>query len=69
MTVKFSLLVYLATFNILTNVESHMGPEVVAFNKVLYSILFIVTYNKGIISLFYYPNAEILRNIEFFLIK
>ena len=69
MTVRFNLLIYLATFNILANVGSHIGPEVVAFNKVFYSVLSIVTCNGGIILLFYYPNAETLRDIEFFLIK
>ena len=69
MTVRFGLLIYLATFDILANVGSHMGPEVVVFNKVLHSVLSIVTYNRGIVSLFYYPNAEIFRDIEFPLIK
>ena len=46
-----------------------MGPEVVAFNKILCSILFIVAYNGGIMSLFYYPNIETLKDIEFSLIK
>ena len=69
MTVRFNSLIYLATFNILANVRSHMRPEVIAFNKILHFILFIIAYNRGIISLFYYPNTEIFRNIEFFLIK
>ena len=69
MAVRFSLLIYLATFNILANVESYIKPEVVAFNKILHFILFIVAYNGGIILLFYYPNTETLRDIEFFLIK
>ena len=69
MTVRFNLLIYLVTFDILMNVGSYMGPEIIAFNKVLYSILFIVAYNRGIMSLFYYPNAETLRDIEFSLIK
>ena len=69
MMVGFNLLIYLVTFNILANVGSHMGLEVVAFNKVLYFVLFIVARNGGIISLFYYSNAETLRNIEFLLVK
>ena len=69
MMVRFSSLIYLATFNILANVGSYMGPEVVAFDKVLHSVLFIMARNGGIVSLFYYPNAEILRDIEFPLIK
>ena len=69
MTVRFNLLIYLATFNILANIESHIGPEVIAFNKVLCFILFIVTYNGGIMSLFYYPNIKTFRDIEFPLIK
>ena len=69
MTVRFGLLIYLVTFDILANVGSHMGSEVVAFNKVLCFMLFIVACNGGIISLFYYFNAETLRDIEFFLIK
>ena len=51
------------------NVGSHMGPEVVAFNKIFCFILSIIAYNRDIISLFYYPNAETLRDIKFLLIK
>ena len=69
MLVGFGLLIYLITFNILANVESYIGPEVVAFNKVLYFILFIMAYNGGIMSLFYYPNMKTFRDIEFPLIK
>ena len=69
MMVRFGLLIYLVTFNILANVGSYMGPEVVAFNKILCFMLFIMAYNGGIMSLFYYSNAETLRNIEFFLVK
>ena len=69
MTVRFNSLIYLVTFNILANVESYMRPEVIAFNKILCFILFIVAYNRGIMSLFYYFNAETFRDIKFFLIK
>ena len=69
MTVGFSLLIYLATFNILANVGSHMGPKVVTFNKILCFMLSIVARNRGIMSLFYYFNAETLRNIKFPLVK
>ena len=51
------------------NIGSYMGPEIVAFNKILYFVLFIVAYNKGIILPFYYSNTETLRDIKFFLIK
>ena len=67
--VRFNLLIYLVTFNILTNIGSYMGPEVVAFNKILYFILSIVACNGGIILLFYYPNTKIFRDIEFSLVK
>ena len=69
MMVRFSLLIYLITFDILANVGSHIRPEIVIFNKVLRSILFIVAYNRGIILLFYYSNIIIFRDIEFPLIK
>ena len=69
MTIRFSLLIYLATFNILTNIGSHIGPKVVIFNKILYSVLFIVTYNRGIVSLFNYSNVKTFKDIEFLLIK
>ena len=69
MIIRFSLLIYLVTFDILANVGSYMGLEVVAFDKILCSILFIVACNRGIMSLFYYFNAETFRNIKFFLIK
>ena len=68
-TVRFSLLIYLVTFNILINVGSHIGLEIIAFNKILHFILIVVVYNGNIISLFYYSNAETFRDIEFFLIK
>ena len=69
MIIRFSLLIYLVTFNILTNLGSYIGLEVVAFNKILYSVLTIVIYNRGIILLFYYSNAKTFRNIEFSLVK
>ena len=69
MTVRFSLLIYLVTFNILINVGSYIGPEVVAFNKVLYFVLSVVIYNRDIMLLFYYSNTETFRDIEFPLIK
>ena len=69
MTVRFSLLIYLVIFDILTNVGSYMGPEEVIFTKILSFILSIVAYNRGIIFIFYYPNTETLRDIEFFLVK
>ena len=69
MTVKFNLLIYLVTFNILTNIGSHMESEIIIFNKVLCFILFIVVYNGDIMSLFYYFNTETLRDIKFPLIK
>ena len=46
-----------------------MGPKVVAFNKIPYSVLSIVAYNRGIILLFYYSNIKTFRNIEFLLVK
>ena len=69
MMIRFNLLIYLVTFNILANVGSYIGPEIVAFNKVLCSVLSIVIYNRGIMLLFYYSNTETLRNINFFIIK
>ena len=66
MIIRFSLLIYLVIFDILANIGSYIGPEVIMFNKVLRFVLFIVIYNGGIISLFYYPNAETLRDIESF---
>ena len=69
MIIRFNLLIYLTTFDILADVRSHMGPEIIIFNKVLYSILFIVACNRGIILLFYYSNTETFRDIEFSLIK
>ena len=69
MTVRSNLLIYLATFNILANIGSHIEPEVVVFNKILHSVLSVVVHNRGIILFFYYPNTEIFRNIKFSLIK
>ena len=69
MTVRFNLLIYLVIFDILVNIRSYMGPKVITFNKILYSVLFIIAYNRDIMSLFYYPNTETLRDIEFLLIK
>ena len=69
MTVRFNLLIYLVTFYILANFGSYMGLEINIFNKVLYFILVIVIYNRDIMSLFYYSNAEIFRDIKFPLIK
>ena len=69
MTVRFNLLIYLATFDILADIRSYIVPKIIMFNKVLYSILSIIAYNRGIILLFYYLNAEIFRDIEFSLIK
>ena len=69
MMVGFGLLIYLITFDILADIGSYIRPKIIAFNKVLYSVLFIVIYNGGIILLFYYFNTETFRNIEFPLIK
>ena len=69
MIIGFNLFIYLATFNIPPDVGSHIGPEVVAFNKIFYFMLSIVTYNRGIISLFFYFYADSFRDIEFLLIK